>query len=387
MQRHFSSKCGHLALISALLLMVTFSAGAVETIAKSAVLMDAETGTLLIDKNATEPMAPASMSKLMTVYMVFDRLRDGRLSLDDTFLVSENAWRTGGVKSGSSTMFLEPGKRVSVEDLLRGIIIQSGNDACIVVAEGLSGSEENFAAEMTERGRQIGLKNSTFKNATGWPNPEHRMSPMDLAVLAKRTIKDFPDYYRYFAETSFAYNGISQSNRNPLLYKNMGVDGLKTGHTEESGYGLTSSAVRGDRRLILVVNGLASKKERSAEPQRLLDWGFREYDNYALLKSGEVFEEAQVWLGSQPTVQLIVEADLTLTLPKKSRRDMKVTVNYQGPLPAPIKKGQQMATLNINVPGMDPVQVPLVAAADVEQLGLFGRLGAAFRHILWGSSG
>ncbi len=387
MQRHFSSKCGHLALISALLLMVTFSAGAVETIAKSAVLMDAETGTLLIDKNAAEPMAPASMSKLMTVYMVFDRLRDGRLSLDDTFLVSENAWRTGGVKSGSSTMFLEPGKRVSVEDLLRGIIIQSGNDACIVVAEGLSGSEENFAAEMTERGRQIGLKNSTFKNATGWPNPEHRMSPMDLAVLAKHTIKDFPDYYRYFAETSFAYNGISQSNRNPLLYKNMGVDGLKTGHTEESGYGLTSSAVRGDRRLILVVNGLASKKERSAEPQRLLDWGFREYDNYALLKSGEVFEEAQVWLGSQPTVQLIVEADLTLTLPKKSRRDMKVTVNYQGPLPAPIKKGQQMATLNINVPGMDPVQVPLVAAADVEQLGLFGRLGAAFRHILWGSSG
>lgn len=376
-----------LLVVAGVLFIPVVQAQAIETIAREAVLIDTQTGAVLFEKNANDSMPPASMSKLMTVYMVFDRLRDGRLSLDDTFLVSENAWRTGGVKSGSSTMFLEPGKRVSVEDLLRGIIIQSGNDACIVVAEGLSGSEENFAAEMTERGRQIGLKNSTFKNATGWPNPEHRMSPMDLAVLAKHTIKDFPDYYRYFAETSFAYNGISQSNRNPLLYKNMGVDGLKTGHTEESGYGLTSSAVRGDRRLILVVNGLASKKERSAEPQRLLDWGFREYDNYALLKSGEVFEEAQVWLGSQPTVQLIVEADLTLTLPKKSRRDMKVTVNYQGPLPAPIKKGQQMATLNINVPGMDPVQVPLVAAADVEQLGLFGRLGAAFRHILWGSSG
>ena len=367
--------------------LVSGPANAVETLAKEAVLMDTETGAILFEKNADAPMAPASMSKLMTVFMIFERLRDGRLSLDDTFRISENAWRKGGAKSGGSTMFLEPGKRARIEDLIRGIIVQSGNDACIVIAEGISGSEEAFADEMTDRAQQLGLRNSTFKNATGWPHPEHRMSPKDLAILAKLTIEQFPEYYHYYSERSFVYNEIKQNNRNPLIYKNIGADGLKTGHTQVSGYGLTGSATRGDRRLVLVVNGLQTRKERAREPERLLEWGFREFGNYALLSAGEVIEEAHVWLGTEPTVPFIIENDLKLTLHKKARRAMKVTVNYRSPIPAPVKKGDKLATLTVSAPGEQPVEVPLLAAADVERLGLVGRLIAAFKHILWGSSG
>jgi D-alanyl-D-alanine carboxypeptidase (penicillin-binding protein 5/6) len=367
--------------------LVSGPANAVETLAKEAVLMDAETGAILFEKNADAPMAPASMSKLMTVFMIFERLRDGRLSLDDTFRISENAWRKGGARSGGSTMFLEPGKRARIEDLIRGIIVQSGNDACIVIAEGISGSEEAFADEMTERAQQLGLRNSTFKNATGWPHPEHRMSPKDLAILAKLTIEQFPEYYHYYSERSFVYNEIKQNNRNPLIYKNIGADGLKTGHTQVSGYGLTGSATRGDRRLVLVVNGLQTKKERAREPERLLEWGFREFGNYALLSAGEVIEVAHVWLGTEPTVPFIIENDMKLTMHKKARRAMKVTVNYRSPIPAPVKKGDKLATLTVSAPGEQPVEVPLFAAADVERLGLVGRLIAAFKHILWGSSG
>ncbi|MBT7511641.1 MAG: D-alanyl-D-alanine carboxypeptidase, partial [Rhodospirillaceae bacterium] len=226
------------------------SAQAIETIAKSAIIIEVATGETLMAKDADAPMAPASMSKLMTLYMLFERLKDGSLSLDDTFRVSDNAWRKGGAKSGSSTMFLSPRKRVKVEDLIRGIIVQSGNDACIVVAEGLSGSEAGFAVEMTERAREIGLASSTFRNATGWPDPEHRMTPRDLATLGQRLIEKFPEYYRFFKETEFTYGGIRQMNRNPLLYKEMGADGLKTGHTQESGFGLTASAIRNGRRLV-----------------------------------------------------------------------------------------------------------------------------------------
>ncbi len=376
-----------LALALIVVWAVSSPAKAIESLAKQVVLMDAETGAILFDKNAEVPMPPASMSKLMTIYMVFERLRDGRLSLDDTFRISENAWRKGGAKSGSSTMFLVPGKRVRVEDLIRGIIVQSGNDACIVIAEGISGSEEAFAEEMTVRAKQLGLTSSIFKNSTGWPHPEHRMSPKDLAFLAKLTIEHFPEYYHYYSERSFVYNGIKQNNRNPLIYKEMGADGLKTGHTTESGYGLTGSATRGERRLILVVNGLSSKKERSREPERLLEWGFREFGNYALLGAGEVVDEAQVWLGTDPTVQLIIENDLKLTLHKKARREMKVSVNYQGPIPAPIKKGDILATLTVSAPDEKTIELPLVAANDVERLGLIGRLIAAFKHILWGSAG
>jgi len=387
--RFFPSRAGLAALVFGLIFStahISKATAATETPAARAYLVDAKTGAVLLDKNGAEPMPPASMSKLMTLHMLFERLRDGRLSLDDKFYVSENAWRKGGAKTGGSTMFLEPGMRVRVEDLIRGIIVQSGNDACIVVAEAISGSEEAFAEEMTIRARELGLSDSVFKNSTGWPDPEHLMSPRDLAKLAKITIEEFPDYYHYYSETKFIYNGISQPNRNPLLYKEMGVDGLKTGHTEESGYGLAASAVRGDRRLVLVVSGLASQKLRSSESERLLEWGFREFDNYAMFKSGDIVTDAEIWLGNKANIPLVVENDLTLTLPKSARREMVVKVVYQTPIPAPVTRGDRVATLNITAPGVDPIEIPLVAGDDVNKLGLTGRLAAAVNYILWGTS-
>lgn len=361
-------------------------ARALETPASHAYLIDTATSAVLMDKNGAEPMPPASMSKLMTLYMVFERLQDGRLSLDDKFYVSENAWRKGGWKSGSSTMSLSPSTRVRVEDLIRGIIVQSGNDACIVVAEALASSEEAFGDDMTDKARELGMMDSTFKNATGWPNPEHRMSARDLAKLSQLMIAQFPEYYHYFSERSFVYGNVKQPNRNPLVYKDMGADGLKTGHTEESGYGIVGSAQRKDRRLVLVLNGLASMKIRSTESERLLEWGFREFGNYELFKGGDTVTDADVWLGQKPSVALLIEEDLTLTLPKKARRDMKVTVNFEGPVPAPVQKGQRLGTLRISAPDIETLEIPLVAGDSVEQLGLMGRLGAALDYILWGSS-
>jgi len=362
-------------------------ADAAETIAREAILMDADTGTILLDKDADKSMPPASMSKLMTVYLVFQRLKEGALALDDTFIVSENAWRKGGAKSGSSTMFLLPGEKPTVHDLLRGIIVQSGNDACIVVAESLAGSEEIFADAMTAKGREIGLTGSTFRNATGWPHPEHRMTARDLAVLARRTIIDFPEYYHIYSELEFTHNKVRQRNRNPLLYKGMGADGLKTGHTSEAGYGLVASAKRGDQRLILVVNGLKSRRERSTEPQRLLEWGFRTYRNYALFNAGEQVDVAEVWLGDKGQVPLLIERDVTLTLARNARASLKATVIYDNPLPAPVSKGQEMAKLRITADGMAPLEIPLVAGDDAHRLGFFGRMNSALRFLLLGESG
>ena len=379
--------------LRALVLAVCMVAGlalpteAIETPASSAVVIEVTTGKILLDKNADVPMAPASMSKLMTLYLLFERLKDGSLSLDDTFRISENAWRKGGAKSGSSTMFLPPRKRVRIEDLIRGIIVQSGNDACIVVAEGLSGSEEAFAAEMNERGREIGLLNSTFRNSTGWPHPEHRMTPRDLATLSAALIKKFPEFYHYFKEAEFTYGGIRQMNRNPLLYKEMGVDGLKTGFTSESGYGLAASALRGERRVILVVNGLGTKRARSREPERLMEWAFREFNNYALFKAGEQLEEAPVWLGTSNRVPLLIKEDVVLTFPRKHRRKMRVKLVYDGPIPAPIERGTEVGKVVISIPGQTDLSVPVLTGADVEQLGLFGRLWSAMSTILLGQTG
>jgi len=376
-------------LIPAILLLLAVAVGparAFETVAKQAILVDMATGSVLFEKNADQPMAPASMSKMMTIYMVFERLKEGNLSLDDNFPVSETAWRKGGAKSGSSTMFLDPGKRVRVEDLLRGVIVQSGNDACIVLAEGLAGDEIAFALEMTRRGIEMGLKNTTFKNATGWPHPEHLTTARDLALLAKRTIIDFPDYFPYYSETEFIYNGIRQTNRNPLLYKNMGVDGLKTGHTEASGYGLAATVKRNDRRLILVINGLPTRKARSREPERLLEWGLREFNNYALFKAGEKVADANVWLGDSPAVPLVIEKDLVLTLDRRARKKMKVSVVLQEPVAAPITAGDRLATLKVALPDAKAIEVPLVAAGAVNRLGLAGRLKTALKHVLFGNA-
>jgi D-alanyl-D-alanine carboxypeptidase (penicillin-binding protein 5/6) len=368
-------------------LILPTMAQAIETKAREAVIIEATTGKVLFSKNGDARMPPASMSKLMTIYMVMTRIKEGSLSLEDTFRVSENAWRTGGAKSGSSTMFLEPNKRVSVEQLLRGIIVQSGNDACIVVAEGLAGSEAAFSANMTETGKKIGLTGSNFVNSTGWPHPDQYMTANDLARLALLTITEFPEYYHYYSETEYTYNGIRQRNRNPLLYKGIGVDGLKTGHTVEAGYGLTASALIKDRRIIVVVNGLASKKDRSSESERLMDWAYREFNNYTLVKKGDVISQAEVWLGTAGKVPLVSSQDLTITLARKARKDMKVTVQYEGPIAAPIKAGTPIAQLVITAPDEEPVSIPLLAGADVDTLGLIGRLGEAVDFLIWGQSG
>ncbi|MCH9000294.1 MAG: D-alanyl-D-alanine carboxypeptidase [Proteobacteria bacterium] len=353
---------------------------AIETTAREAFLIDATTGRVLLDKNSDVSMPPASMSKIMTIYMVFERLKDERLALDDELLVSEKAWRMGGSK-----MFVEVGKTVRVEDLLRGVIVQSGNDACIVLAEGLSGTEEAFAEEMTRKAREIGLTGSSFANATGWPDPNQRMTARDLATLARRIIEDFPEYYHYYAETEFTYGGIRQMNRNPLLYKSLGADGLKTGHTEEAGYGLTASVVQGDRRIILVLNGLGSQKARSEESARLIGWALREYDNYTLFKPGETVDEAPVWLGEAANVPLVMPEGVTVTLSRKARRDMRVTVVYDAPIPAPLRAGQEVAKLVVNAPGEAPVEFPLMAGADVERLGIFGRVTTSLQYLVFGA--
>lgn len=369
------------AMIFAFLIFAPY-ASALETSAREAVLVDYDTGAILYQKDADKPMPPASMTKIMTVFMAFERLKDSRLSMDDTIAISEKAWRKGGSK-----MFVKVDTRVTIHDIMRGIIVQSGNDAAIALAEAISGTEEAFAAEMTRRAREIGLTGSTFRNATGWPDPEHRMTAHDLARLAIETIRRFPEFYPMYSEKTFTYNKIKQGNRNPLIYKNMGADGLKTGHTKAAGYGLTASAVRNDRRLVLVLNGLESVAARSRQGEALLDWGFREFDNYQLFKKNDVVADADVWLGNAKTVSLVTDSDVLLTLRRAARQKMKVSVVYEGPIPAPITAGTQLATLRVSAPDMEDVTIPLYAAQDVEQLGVFGKIGAAVEYLVWGSGG
>jgi D-alanyl-D-alanine carboxypeptidase (penicillin-binding protein 5/6) len=274
-----------------------------------------------------------------------------------------------------------------VSDILQGIIVQSGNDATIALAEAIAGSEEAFADLMTKRAQELGLTNSTFRNSTGWPDPDHRTTAHDLARLAALVIRRFPEHYALFSEKSFTYNNIKQGNRNPLLYKNMGADGLKTGHTENAGYGLTASAKRGDRRLILVVNGLKSVRERSDESERLLEWGFREFEQVTLAKQGMPVETAEVWLGDKAKVPLVSDRDINLSIRRTARKDMTVTVEYTGPIPAPIATGQPIAMLKVSGPDMEDQSFPLYAGTDVGQLGPMGRITSALGHLIWGAGG
>jgi len=362
--------------------------GQVETLARQMILVDATSQTVIFAKNADDLMPPSSMSKLMTAYMVFERLAEGKLRMDDVLPVSEKAWRMQGSK-----MFVHVGDRVKVEDLLRGVIIQSGNDACIVLAEGLAGSEERFAEMMNERARQLGLQRSVFRNASGWPEPEHVMTASELAKLAQLIIDRFPQYYHFYSEKDFTYSidsvskkPITQGNRNPLLYKDIGADGLKTGHTDAAGYGLTASARRGDRRLILVVNGLKSMNERSREAERLIEIGFREFETYRLFSKGAVVEEADVWLGEQGKVGLVLDRDVAVTMARRNRPGLKVVLSYENPIPAPIQQGAPLARLTITAPEMATLEIPLGAATAVDRLGFGGRITAALSHLLWGAS-
>ena len=370
--------------ISSLLFSTIAYSQTIDTGARHVFLYDMTTDTILLDKESDVPMPPASMSKLMTVYMVLERLKSGSLSLDDKFLVSRKAWRKGGPK-----MFVMVNKRVSVRDLLRGIIVQSGNDACIVIAEGISGSEEAFAETMTQRGKEIGLRESSFKNSHGYPARGHYMSARDIATLSRRIIRDFPEYYKMFSETEFSFSGIKQGNRNPLLYKGFGADGLKTGYTQASGYGLVASVVRNKRRLLLVVNGFKSIRGRSSESARLLDWGFRETKSYELFKKGDKIkgkkiENADVWLGKTKKITLAYGKDLTLTMSRKARQSLKVKISYKNPIAAPIKMGTSIGIVTVTAPSMDPIQIPIMAGQEIQQLGFVGRMFNALKFLLFG---
>ena len=361
------------------------SAAEILTPAKQAYITDFESGKVLFAKDSEVLMKPASMAKIMTVFLVFQRLVEGSLQLDDKFLVSEKAWRKGGSKT-----FVEVGSRVSVDDLLHGVIVQSGNDAAIVLAEGIAGTEDAFAEEMNYWAQKLGMKQTNFRNSTGWPDPDLQTSAKDLNILTTEMIKRFPadkyaDLYPMFAKQEFTYNKIKQPNRNPLVYGMTGGDGLKTGHTEESGYGLVGSAVRNGRRVIMVLNGMDSIKQRSTESRRLMDLIFREYQSYEFFKQGQSVDQANVWLGTVPQVDLVLDAPLKILLSRKERQAMVISVQWLDPVPAPIRAGEQIGTLVVTLPN-EVTKLPLRAAQDVDTLGLFNRIGAAVKYLIFGAA-
>lgn len=361
------------------LLSSASSSFAIETAAKEAFLIDMNTHTVLLNKSGDTPMPPSSMSKLMTIYVLFSRLAEGRVKLDSKFTVSEKAWRTQGSKT-----FVGIGSEIAVEDLIHGIIIQSGNDACIVVAEGISGSEEAFVAEMNRVAKTIGLEHSHFNNATGLPDDQHSMTARDLATLAEHLIRDFPQYYQYFSIREYTYNNITQQNRNRLLGSTIGVDGLKTGHTDAGGYGITLSALQGDRRLILVINGMESDKERMEEGDKLLRWGFREFENKTLLHKGQKIADAEIWFGASEKVSLVSDQDLVVTLPAGSAPNVKFLLKTMEPLPAPVTAGTHVADLVITAGEAEPRTIPLLAGETVEKLSGFAKMAATLRYYLHG---
>ena len=357
-------------------------AGAFDTTARAAWVYDMQTGTVLMEKDADVALPPASMSKLMTLTMLFEALRDGRVTMDTTFPVSEKAWRMGGSK-----MFVEPADRPTVEELIHGIIINSGNDACVVVAEGLAGTEEAFARRMTERAAQLGLTETTLVNSSGWPAEGHLMSTRDLGLLAEYMIREFPDLYPQFAMTEFNYKGRVPSNagnRNPLLRiggADWTADGLKTGHTQEAGYGLVGSAVQDGRRVIFVITGLESERARAEESERLVNWAFREFSMRSLVPAGEDVVQAPVWLGTRDRVGLTTRDGVNVLVPAGVADQVKVEVVYDSPLPAPIARGDQVGRLVVTIPGTADTITPLIATDDIPEAGFLGRMKGAVMQL------
>ena len=352
--------------------------GPVDTAAKWAIAVDFTTGATLLEKLADEEMPPSSMTKLMTIYLVYERLKQGRLKLEDELTVSERAWKMGGSK-----MFVQVGAQVKVEDLIRGVIVQSGNDAAIVLAEALAGSEEQFAEAMTAKAKALGMTRSQFRNCTGWPDPEQHMSVRDIATIARRIIQDFPEYYRYDAEKSFKYGGIDQPNRNPMVQKGTG-DGLKTGHTDAGGYGLAASAIRNGRRIVLVLNGMVSMRERAEEGDRLMDWCFANFEDVTLFTAGDTIERAPVWMGTSKDVPLVAGKEITVTLPRNWRDNAQVKLAYDTPVKAPIAKGDVLGRLTLGGKGVPGMEIQLLAGADVPRLGLPGRALAMLSRLTGG---
>ena len=360
-------------------LSLTLRIYAIETKADSAIILDVNSNTILFEKNADERQGPASMSKLMLIYMVFERLQNKTLTIDQEFLVSKKAWKFGGSK-----MFVNIGDKVSVENLLKGIIVQSGNDACVVLAEGLSGTEENMVAEMNEKAVELGLLNSNFQNVTGWPHENHYMSLKDIAYLSKLIITNFFEYYYLFAINEFTYNNIKQFNRNKLISLD-GFDGLKTGRTSQSGYGIVASAKRENRRIVSVVNGLNSEKERINETKKLVNWSFREFVNYDLYKSGDSIQFAKVWLGKESFVPLVLNEDLSVTIKKKNLDKFKIKLVYETPIVSPVKKGDKLAELQL-IEG-DNVKIKnIYSGKDIDKVSRFYRSFSIINYLLFGVS-
>jgi D-alanyl-D-alanine carboxypeptidase (penicillin-binding protein 5/6) len=378
------------ALFSVLLLACVNTGAAhatIETEAKYAFLTDVETQTVLFEKNADELMAPASMSKLMTLAVVFEALEKGRITMETEFPVSLHAWRDGGAPSRTSAMFAPLNTKVKVSDLLQGVIVQSGNDACIILAEGLAGSEEAFVDMMTDYARKIGLKKSTFGNSSGLPNPKQLMTARELAKLAKHIIQRYPQYYPMFAEKKFNYRKHVFYNRDPLLYAKVGADGLKTGYTKQSGYGLVGSAVQDGRRLIVVLNGISTKARRKKEAVRMVNWGFRNFEKFTLFGSGDVVAHARVWGGQQFHVKLrgINGGPVTILLPRNARtKKLHGELFYLGPVKAPVEPGQRIGELRVTASGGISASTPLEAAEPVGTAGIIRQgLDSAF-HLAFG---
>lgn len=347
----------------------TFSTFAISTTAKYALLIDANTGGIIFEKNSQVKMPPSSMSKLMTVYLAFDRIKNGSLKLDDKVTVSKKAWSKRG-----SRMFLPLNREATVDDLLHGIIIQSGNDASIALAEAIAGSESAFVNRMNMVANKIGLSGSHFANSTGWPNGNHYMTTVDLAILAKRIINDYPEFYHYFSKKEFTYNRIRQFNRNTLIRKNLGVDGLKTGHTEDAGYGITASAQRNGRRLILVLNGVNSDKERAQEAKRLFQYGFLNFTNVQIADVSMPLTSAHVALGNLETVDLVPEKNLVFTVPVEQKNQIKAVVNYQENLVAPIAQNKKVGTIEITLPNNEKKVFSLITKTNISEAGFIQKI-------------
>lgn len=363
----------------AAVLAMAAPARAFDTTATAAWVYDVQTGTVLMEKNADTPIPPASMSKLMTLYMLFEALDEGRVQMDTQLPVSTRARQMGG-----STMFLNEQDRPTVEQLIKGIIVLSGNDACVVVAEGLAGTEEAFSRQMTERGREIGLTHSTFKNSTGWPADGHRMSAEDLGLVTRLLIEKFPQFYGDFALTEYPFDErapANRFNRNPILQLGIGADGLKTGHTQEAGYGLVGSAVQDGRRVIFVISGLETDRARAEESERIVNWAFRQFTMQRLVPAGETVVEAPVWLGTSSRVGLTTQEGVNVLVPAGAQDRVTVEVVYDSPLPAPIARGDRVGQLVVTIPGTRDTVTPLIAAQDVPEAGLLGRMKGAVMHL------
>ncbi|APH72329.1 D-alanyl-D-alanine carboxypeptidase family protein [Aquibium oceanicum] len=355
-----------------------------ETRAEQAFVIDAETGTILFAKDPDKLIPPASLAKLMTMEVVFHALKTGRLSLDDQFLVSENAWRTGGAPSGTSTMFAELKSSIPLRDLIQGVIVQSANDGCIVIAEGMAGSEANFAQLMTERARQIGLSKSVFKTATGLPAEGQVVTVRELAMLGLHIWREYPEFYKYYSQPDFTWNGIRQSNRNPLLKMDIGADGMKTGYTEESGYGIVGSVERDGRRLFAALSGMSSEAVRAEEARKILDWGMRAFDKLEIFGADEVVGEAKLYGGAKGGVELKAKQPIAIFVPITNRDRLIARIVYEGPVEAPVEEGTPVGALKVWIGETLSQETPLYAAESVGTGPLYSRAIDAVEELMVG---